>query len=84
MKRTDDETLVQALRLLARDIVSEDGIAQSTILEAADRIESKTRALRVIAIVCDPNLAKRVTKEGIYVTATSQLFDKDPQEQVQK
>lgn len=46
MKKTDDETLIQALRLLARDIISDDGIAQSTIREAADRIEELRVQLR--------------------------------------
>jgi len=40
MKQTDTDTLVQALRLLARDIHCEDGIATSVIREAADRIET--------------------------------------------
>lgn len=39
MKSTDTDTLVQALRILARDIYCEDGIATSVIREAADRIE---------------------------------------------
>lgn len=49
MKRTDDETLIQALRLLARDIISEDGVARSVIMEAADRINEQAMALRVIS-----------------------------------
>jgi len=36
---TDSETLVAALRILARDIQSEDGVANACIAEAADRIE---------------------------------------------
>jgi hypothetical protein len=39
MKRTDNATLISALRILARDIQSEDGIANAAIAEAADRIE---------------------------------------------
>lgn len=39
MKRTDDQTLISALRVLARDIQSEDGVANAAIAEAADRIE---------------------------------------------
>ena len=42
MKKTDDETLIQAIRLLARDIISEDGVARSVIMEAADRIEERS------------------------------------------
>ena len=36
---TDTQTLVKALRILANDIQSEDGIANSVISEGADRIE---------------------------------------------
>jgi len=36
---TDTATLIAALRILARDIQSGDGIANACIAEAADRIE---------------------------------------------
>lgn len=36
---TDTQTLIKALRILANDIQSEDGIANSVISEGADRIE---------------------------------------------
>jgi hypothetical protein len=38
-KANQDSTLVSALRILARDIDSEDGVANALIAEAADRIE---------------------------------------------
>jgi hypothetical protein len=37
--KTETKTLVAALRILARDIDSEDGIANSCIEEAANRLE---------------------------------------------
>lgn len=37
--KTDNATLIAALRILANDIQSEDGIANACIAEAADRIE---------------------------------------------
>jgi len=37
--KTDTETLVAAMRVLARDIQSEDRVANSAIAEAADRLE---------------------------------------------
>lgn len=37
--RTDDQTLISALRILARDIESTDGVANAAIAEAADRLE---------------------------------------------
>ncbi len=39
MKKTDTETLVKALRILAVDIQSGDGIANAAIAEAADRLD---------------------------------------------
>lgn len=37
--RTSDETLISALRILANDIVSGDGVANAAIAEAADRLQ---------------------------------------------
>ena len=39
MKKTDSETLVKALRILAVEIRSGDGIANEAISEAAERID---------------------------------------------
>jgi len=39
MKKTDTETLVKALRILAVEIQSGDGIAKAAIKEAAQRID---------------------------------------------
>jgi hypothetical protein len=39
MKRTSTDTLITALRVLARDVQSEDGVANSCLREAADRME---------------------------------------------
>lgn len=37
--RSSNETLIRALRILANDIKSDDGVAQAAILEGAQRIE---------------------------------------------
>ena len=37
--RTSTETLIKALYVLAKDIQSEDGVANAAILEAAQRLE---------------------------------------------
>jgi hypothetical protein len=37
--RSSTETLIKALRILARDIQSNDGVANAAIYEAADRLE---------------------------------------------
>ena len=36
---SDTETLIKALRILARDIESGDGVANAAIAEAADRLQ---------------------------------------------
>lgn len=43
--RTDTTTLIKALRILARDIHCEDGIATACIAEAADRLEELSKDL---------------------------------------
>lgn len=37
--KTKDDHLIAALRILARDIQSDDGVANAAIAEAADRLE---------------------------------------------
>lgn len=44
--RSTTETLVTALRILSRDIQSDDGVANAAIAEAADRLEELAAELR--------------------------------------
>lgn len=46
MKQTDTPTLIKAMRILARDIQSGDGVANAAIAEAADRLEDLSNQLR--------------------------------------
>lgn len=39
MRRSSTETIITAMRILAEDIQSEDGVANAAIREAADRLE---------------------------------------------
>ena len=39
MKRAKTETIIKAMRILAEDIQSGDGVANAAIREAADRLE---------------------------------------------
>lgn len=41
--KTDDKTLIEALRILSRDIQSGDGVTNACIAEAADRLEELTQ-----------------------------------------
>jgi hypothetical protein len=45
--RTDNDILISALRILADDIQSEDGVANACISEAADRIEELVEELNL-------------------------------------
>jgi uncharacterized protein (UPF0147 family) len=41
--KTNIDTLIKALRILAKDIQSDDGVANATIAEAADRLHELRR-----------------------------------------
>jgi len=43
---TETKTIIEALRILARDIQSEDGVANAAIAEAADRLEKQQKRIR--------------------------------------
>jgi hypothetical protein len=43
---TETKTIIEALRILARDIQSEDGVANAAIAEAADRLAKQQRKIR--------------------------------------
>jgi cbb3-type cytochrome oxidase cytochrome c subunit len=43
---TPTETLIKALRILASDIQSEDGVANAAILEAAQRMEEMNERIK--------------------------------------
>ena len=43
---TETKTIIEALRILARDIQSEDGVANAAIAEAADRLEKQQKKIR--------------------------------------
>ena len=43
--KTDTQTLIKTMRILAQDIDSEDGVANSAIGEAADRLERLNKQL---------------------------------------
>jgi L-arabinose isomerase len=49
-RRTPDETLVKALRILARDIQSGDGCCNACLLEVATRLEELVAERRWIPI----------------------------------
>jgi hypothetical protein len=48
-RRTDDATLIEAVRILARDIQSGDGCANACLLEAAARLQTLVEERRSIS-----------------------------------
>ena len=42
---TETKVLIEALRILARDIQSGDGVANAAIAEAADRLEKQQQEI---------------------------------------
>ena len=57
--KTDDKTLIEALRILSRDIQSDDGAANACIAEAANRLAELTENKDT------PNNAKGVLQDVI-------------------
>lgn len=49
MKKSSDKTLIEALRILANDIQSDDGVANACIREAADRLQFLSMTARSVA-----------------------------------
>jgi predicted component of type VI protein secretion system len=73
MKDTDTSTLASAMDVLARDIQSDDGVANAAVAEAAQRlrqqhekIQNLTRALRDAISTYDPK------KDVTFVSAERQ------------
>lgn len=44
--RSDTKTIIAALRILANEIESKDGVANAALLEAADRVEEMSCKIR--------------------------------------
>ena len=49
------ETLIRALRILAQDISSDDGVANAAIAEAADRLEEQHIQIRNLLALLEEN-----------------------------
>lgn len=60
--RSSVETLVGSMRILARDIESEDGVANAAIAEAADRLERMRDALIRIMVWAEQDMMSGETR----------------------
>lgn len=47
------QTLIDALRILGNDVVSQDGVANSVLFESADRLESFQNTVKMIRVYAD-------------------------------
>jgi len=66
--RSDTQTLINAMRILAKDIQSGDGVANAAIAEAADRLEEQQTQLagkdaKIERLRGDEGLAQESKKE---------------------
>jgi len=74
--RSSTETLIEALRILAGDILSEEGVANAAIAEAADRMEEPCSEL-----LFQKQLAEKYVEAGricakIYIARNITLSEK--------
>ena len=65
--KTNTETLIKALRILANEIHSEDGVANAAIAEAAQRLEELHEMNRKLldALNDIPEYLKEIAREAI-------------------
>lgn len=62
-RRTEDATLIAALRILARDIESGDGCANACLLEVAARLETLVEERRSISTLLQKVETLEVVRE---------------------
>jgi hypothetical protein len=60
-RKTDDATLIEALRILARTLTTEDGVIPACLSEAADRLAELVEERRWVPV------AERLPEEGVEV-----------------
>lgn len=62
--RSKTGTLIEALKILARDIESDDGVPEACLLEAADRLEELHQYIRVIVPAYESSVLKVIDDNG--------------------
>ena len=72
---TPTETLIKALRILANDIQSDDGVANATIGEAADRLEQQEERIKRLEEAEKPKLKGRRCISSEVQNAIAELPD---------
>jgi hypothetical protein len=78
--RTDTQTLIDALRILARDIESDDSVANACIFEGADRLEQLRKAINNLigyAITARSHSREWLVDMASYINLAAEAID-DP------
>jgi hypothetical protein len=63
--RSSTPTLIAALRILANDIQSEDGVANAAIAEAADRLQELNETLQELCDFAEPTKHWRYSDRSV-------------------
>lgn len=72
--KTTTQTLVTALRSLSADIQSEDGVANSVVMEAADRITELSRIIASQKAESDDDLEVMKSGAAKMIQATERIL----------
>lgn len=83
--KTNTETLIKALRILANDIESEDGVANAAIAEGADRLEElhevNKNLLDALNDIVEPlaYMKRKADEEGLRLNGMAYGLSQDPE-----
>jgi len=83
--KTKTETLIKALRILANDIESEDGVANAAIAEAAQRLEDlhemNRKLLDALNDITEPlaYMKRKADEEGLHLSGVAYSISQDPE-----
>ena len=73
MALTKTGVLITAMRTLASDVKSDDGVANAAIAEAADRLERYANALQAIKRHCQDAVCREWVEERHYTRAIQNI-----------
>ena len=75
MKPSSTKTLITALRILAVEIQSGDGVANAAIAEAADRLEKYSVTMQQVTRHCQDVTCREYPENSHYVQAVERIRD---------
>lgn len=83
--KTNTETLIKALHILANDIESEDGVANAAIAEGAQRLEElhdmNKKLLYALNDITEPltYMKRKADEEGLRLSGMAYSISQDPE-----